>query len=240
MKKVIIITVLLVAAMILCACWSIAKLTDMSTITETSPSSSASASQTGLPNDTSKITTQQTSYVFGKASFSYIVPSVNVLESHTKLAVKATVLEGSKEILNNPDYYQYIPDGYFLTPVKIESILIDDGKHKIGDTIIVEEYYKTKQSPIDPDITIVYSFGIYVPLVAGEQYLLFLNEPSKAGDYQMVRGDMGKFLLNEKTRDLDSLKSLSNNALEIGDSNEGETDQYRKLITEVMAKYSLS
>jgi hypothetical protein len=58
-------------------------------------------------------------------------------------------------------------------------------------------------------------------MIIGEQYLLFLQPPMHEGDYCMVRGDMGKYVYNDATRNATDIKQLSEDNLEIGREADG-------------------
>lgn len=179
----------------------------------------------------------QYEFVFKHASRMIWPKGLSGMEEKSDMVVKVTVLEGAVEIrANEPDLKQGItPDSHFLTPVRIEAIYKNDNKgYKVGDIINIEEYYATAPSPTDENVIVIFSSGFYVPMVTGEQYILFLAKPQFDGDYLISYTDLGKYLYNETVKNAENIAELSNKELEVGDV---DIDDYYSIAAEVMEKY---
>jgi hypothetical protein len=214
----------------------------------TSIQSQSEQSTSEPTNTTESSAPMQTQYVnaFGHPSYAYKVGTLQRLGSISSLIVLVTAQNGSIEIRSNqPDPAKGIfPHSYVLTPVKIDYIYWNDLNRKVGDTIKIEEYYGTWPSITNPDVLIIYVGTFQLPMEVGKQYVLFLTNPQFDGDYGMARGDMGKYVYDEKTKTVDSVESfnsLSNLDLGIADiKREYIPQEYYDVAYSVFTKYMLN
>jgi hypothetical protein len=179
--------------------------------------------------------------VYKMASYALGATDFKTLVSITEAVVRVTVLEGADEIrANQPDLSKGItPSSHINTPVKIEEIFKTNGKLAIGQTVTIEEYYATAPSSSDPDVTVVFTQGIMMPLKVGEQYILFLHDAQFEADYRINQSFLGKYPYNEKTKNLNAIKSLSREDLEIVPIKEIPIPQcFYDIAEEVMRNYS--
>jgi hypothetical protein len=219
----------------------------------TLPSSTISDATTGdttsvsysSQTETMPVTPMSTStyYSYSHASYSYKVGNLIRLEGYSTVIVLVTAQNGSKEIVSShtptPDYSSgRRPDAYHITPVKVDKVYKTDSKIVEGDTISIEEYYSTINDPKTGNHCIfIQTFCL--PMIPGKQYLLFLEAPQFDGDYCMVRGDMGKYVYSDVTRNATDITQLSADDLEIGKEADGAQvpQEYYDVAAEVIAKY---
>jgi hypothetical protein len=129
--------------------------------------------------------------------------------------------------------------GYVLRPVKIEQVYKADGVHNAGNVVTVVESWTSTPSVAEPGVTIISSIGFYLPMKAGEQYILLLTNTDYDGDYRLVAGEFGKFVYNDQTRTGDPQHLLSDATWEVGGSNAPESvpPTYFTLAKQVMEAY---
>jgi hypothetical protein len=248
MKRILAVLIIFSLAAIVCSCVNDQTRENGNTSDQKQPTSTQSLSEQNTSEPTAATESSvpmQTFYSnsFGSASYEYKVGTLERLIGFSSLIALVTVQNGSDEIrFNQPDpAHGILPESYVLTPVKIEKIYQNDSGRKVGDTITIEEYYATWPSVTKPDILIIYNHTFQLPMQVGKQYILFLRKPLHDGDYCMVRGDMGKYVYDEKTKAVDSIesfKSLSNLDLGIADIDRKYIPQeYYEVAFNVIAKY---
>jgi hypothetical protein len=248
MKRILTVLVIFSLALIACSCVNVQTSENGNTSDQKQPTSTQSLSEqnTSEPSAaTESSAPMQTFYSnsFGSASYEYKVGTLERLIGFSSLIALVTAQNGSVEIrANQPDpAHGIFPDSHVLTPVKIEKIYQNDSNRKVGDTVTIEEYYGTWPSVTKPDVLIVYNHSFQLPMQVGKQYILFLQKPLHDGDYCMVRGDMGKYVYDEKTKNVDSIESfnsLSNLDLGIADiARRYIPQEYYDVAFNVIAKY---
>ena len=129
--------------------------------------------------------------------------------------------------------------GCVLRPVKIEQVYKADGMHNVGDVATVVESWTSTPGVADPGVTIISSIGFYLPMKAGEEYILLLTNTHYDGDSRLVVGEFGKFVYNAQTKTGDPQHLLSDGAWEVGGPNapEGVPPMYFTLAKQVMEAY---
>ncbi len=156
----------------------------------------------------------------------------NELEKVSDLIIKATVLPGKENILDMTDKGR-VYFGYTHTKIQINDVYY--GNVSKDDIInITEEYYIT-DSTIGKSIN---TQGNYMPAKEGKKYIFFLKKYDNSTRYKdmyyPIELEKGKYLINDKTKDISSLNTLLNKDLEIGPK---DSTEYKEWFKKVKEKY---
>ena len=176
----------------------------------------------------------KTQMVFGIPEYKSEVWDFSYATGTSALIARVTALTGASEV-----HLDLLGGGgHVLRPVKIEQVFKGDGLHSAGDVVTVVESWTGTPSVADPGLTIISSIGFYLPMKAGERYILLLS-PNHAGDSQLAVEEFGKFVYNDQTKTGDPQRVLSDEEWEVGGSNapEGMSPMYFTLAKQVMQAY---
>lgn len=129
------------------------------------------------------------------------------------------------------------PLGNTLTRVVVERVFKPDGKISEGSVHTIIEYYTTTIKPSDETVTLIFAQGNTLPMVKGEEYILFLDSASHDyGDYEVFGMWTGKYKVSEDIKAVVNVSSLSREQLEAA-RDSGEDPLYWHLAQEVKEKY---
>jgi hypothetical protein len=177
----------------------------------------------------------KTQTVFSLPEYKSVVWDFSYATARSTLIAKVTALAGASEkhldLLGG--------GGYVLRPVRIEQVYTGDGTHNAGDVVTVVESWTSTPSVADPGVTIISSVGFYLPMKAGEQYILLLTNTVYDGDSRLAVGEFGKFVYNDQTKTGDPQHQLSAEVWEVGGPTyrEGVPPEYFTLAKQVMEAY---
>ena len=168
---------------------------------------------------------------------SIVIRDLSQLELESDLIVKAKVIGKSEQKLIYSEEIGDVVYGYNITPIEIEKVYSGDDVN-LGDIInIVEEYY-TGHYPNGKKY--IWAIENYNPAKKGNQYIFFLKKCSDLdedtkGMYFPLGVEKGKYLINDKTKDISNIKKMSNEELEIGT---WDSSEYKNILIDVFKKYN--
>ena len=177
----------------------------------------------------------KTQMVFGLMEYKSAVWDFSYATTRSTLIARVTALTGASEKhLDLPG-----GGGYVLRPVRIEQVYKADGVHNAGDMVTVTESWTSEPSVADPEVTIIASMGFYLPMKAGEQYILLLTNTDYDGASRLAAGEFGKFVFNDQTKTGDLQHLLSDEVWEVGGPayRGGVPADYFTLAKQVMEAY---
>jgi len=144
----------------------------------------------------------------------YVPDTLGELETRSAAIVKVKMLaakqyleQGRQQPLTGP------PLGYTLSTVLIENVYKSDGLIQQGDQKTIIEYYVTWQDK--PSGNAVITSEGAIPMVVGEEYILFLHKTlDPGGDYNFFGVVYGKYRISDQIKGTTSLEALTKEQLE--------------------------
>ena len=138
------------------------------------------------------------------------IDTLEQLESKAAVIAKVTVFPGSRQTLSDVGSL-----GHTITPVRIDILYKKDEKAKERGTVHIFEYY-SKTYTLNK--IYVMTMDDYMPMVPGEQYILFLIRASHredGGEYETISIKMGKYSYSDKIKNASKVTDLSKEDMEI-------------------------